>query len=280
MVGTTEISAEDFRMAVGRALGWNKILSNWFEISSQGEQFNFHGRGTGHGVGLCQAGSAAMAAQGRDATQILAQYFPGANVADESTGRAWQTVREQGFVLETLDPGDGSFAAQLTQALAEAESRSGLQPEAAIMVRAFPSTTAFRSATLAPGWVAAFTEGNWIATQPLATLAARRLLGPTLRHEFLHALVEGQAAPATPLWLREGLVEAWGGDTRAAGPAPSLNPDAVDHALAHPVTEYQSEAAHRAAGWYAQQMLDRYGRGQVVAWLHTGLAAKAVATPR
>ena len=72
-------------------------------------------------------------------------------------------------------------------------------------VRAFPSTSAFRHATLAPGWVAAFTEGNWIATQPLRTLAARQLLADTMRHEFLHALVEREAGPKRRSGCAKGL---------------------------------------------------------------------------
>ena len=271
------ISAEDFRLAVGRALGWNKILSTWFEIAPQGGHFLFHGRGSGHGVGLCQAGAAAMGAAGRDSAQILAQYFPGAIAADEATGREWQVFNAKGFVLETLDAADPAYLPQLTEALGEAENRSGIPPGQPVTVRAFRSTGAFRDATLAPGWVAAFTEGNWIAAQPLATLASRKLLVPTLRHEFLHALVEGQVAANTPLWLREGLVEAWGGDAHAAGQAPALKFDEVDRALGHAATEAESQAAHRAAGWYAQRLLDRYGRGQVLAWLQNGLPASAVA---
>ena len=32
LVGNTTISAEDFRLAVGRAMGWSHILSTWFEV--------------------------------------------------------------------------------------------------------------------------------------------------------------------------------------------------------------------------------------------------------
>jgi len=280
MIGSAEVSGEDFRLAVGRALGWNKILSTWFEVAGQGDQFLFHGRGSGHGVGLCQAGSAAMASLGRDSGQILAQYFPGATVADEATGLGWQTLRGQGFALESLHVADAAYLPQLNQALGEAEGRSGLQPAAPITVRAFSSTPAFRDATLAPGWVAAFTEGNWIATQPLPTLVARKLLVATLLHEFLHALVEGQAAPTTPLWLREGLVEAWSGDAHSTSPTPTLKPDEVDRALAHAAAEAQSQAAHRAAAWYAERLLDRYGRTQVLAWLHSGLPPTVLAAIR
>jgi hypothetical protein len=147
-------------------------------------------------------------------------------------------------------------------------------------VRAFRSTPAFRDATLAPGWVAAFTEnlaqGAWIGTQPLRTLAGRKLLVPILRHEFLHALVESQATAQAPLWLREGLVEAWSGDEKPAGPPPALKLDAIDRALAHATTEAQSAAAHRAAGWYATRLLERYGRPQVLGWLRSGVPAKAL----
>jgi stage II sporulation protein D len=277
LVDAKEISAEDFRLAVGRSLGWNKILSTWFEVSRQGDNFLFHGRGSGHGVGLCQAGAAAMAAAGRDSTQILAQYFPSAIAADEATGQPWQTLRGQSFALETLAPADAVYLSLLSQALAEAESRSGLQPTEPITVRAFRSTPAFRDATLAPGWVAAFTEGNWIGTQPLRTLTARRLLAAILRHEFVHALVESQAAADTPLWLREGLVEAWSSEARPAGPAPKLKLDEIDRALAQAANEAQSQAAHRAAGWYAARLLERFGHAQVLAWLRTGLPASAVA---
>jgi stage II sporulation protein D len=275
-VDSSEISAEEFRLAVGRALGWNKILSTWFEISRQGDRFFFHGRGSGHGVGLCQAGSAAMGAGGRDSAQILAQYFPGANAADEGTGLSWQRLSGEGFVLEILDSADGAFLPRLSQALAEAESRSGLQAAETITVRAFRSTPAFRDATLAPGWVAAFDEGNWIGTQPLRTLAGRRLLIPVLRHEFLHALVESRATASTPLWLREGLVEAWSSEVRANGTPPTLKIDEIDRALAHAADEAKSQAAHRAAGWYAARLLERFGRAQVVDWLRSGVPASAL----
>ena len=285
-VGATEIRAEDFRLAVGRAVGWGRILSNWYEVSRQdswqdrsakGAVFVFHGRGSGHGVGLCQAGAAAMAAQGRDAAQILTQYFPGAVAADEATGLAWQTLGGDGFALETLSASDAGFLPEMSHALSEAESRSGLRPGGALTVRAFATTEAFRQGTLAPGWVAAFTEGDWIGAQPLRTLAARKLLEPVLRHEFLHAVVEAQAGAGAPLWLHEGLVEVWGNASAGHGGRPELKLDEVDAALAHAASEAESEWAHRAAAWYAQRLLDRYGSAQVVKWLRNGLPSTALA---
>jgi stage II sporulation protein D len=276
-VDGTQIGAEDFRLAVGRAFGWGKILSNWYEVSRQGDLFLFHGRGSGHGVGLCQAGSAAMGVRGQGATQILAQYFPGSVTADEGTGRTWQSFHATGLVMETLAPADAAFLPELTQALNDARNRTGIQGPQIVTVRAFRSTTAFRDGTLAPGWVAAFTEGNWIATQPLSTLAARKMLFPVLRHEFMHALVESVAAPATPLWLREGFVESMGGGAIPAGPAPALKFADLDRALREATTEAESQAAHRAAGWYAWKLIARSGREQVLQWLRNGLPANALA---
>lgn len=281
MVGVTEVSAEDLRLAIGRTLGWGRILSTWFEVVPQGDQFLFHGRGSGHGVGLCQAGAAAMAGRGHDSGQIIEQYFPGAIAADETSGRTWQSLHGQGFSLETMTPADQATMPQLEQALAAAEARSSLHAAGPITVRSFASTAAFRDATLAPGWVAAFTEGEWIGTQPLSTLATRKLLVPTLQHEFLHALVEAQAAPNTPLWLREGLVETWANDgpmTRNA--APALKVDDADRALSHATTEAESASAHRAAGWLAQRALERYGKTRVIAWLRTGIPTGAVSALR
>jgi stage II sporulation protein D len=273
-----EIPAEDFQLAVGESLGWNRIPSTWFEVSRKGDTFAFHGRGWGHGVGLCQKGAAAMAAQGRTTREILAQYFPGAEAADESTGRAWQSFAGDGFVLESLDAGDAAFMPDLNRARGEASERSGLNAAAPFTVRAFASTPAFRQATLAPGWIAAFTEGDWIGTQPLRTLAARQLLADTMRHEFLHALVEREAGPRAPLWLREGLAEAWSEGLPAKTPSarPKLTIDAIDAALAHPASEDESEAAHGSAAWYAAQLLAHYGHAQTLDWLRSDVPAGVV----
>jgi stage II sporulation protein D len=279
-IDNAEISAEDFRLAVGESLGWNRIPSTWFEVSRQGDRFLFHGRGWGNGVGLCQKGAAAMAAEGHPAREILAQYFPGAAAADDSTGRAWQAFAGNGFILESLDAADAGFLPELNRARAEASQRSGLNAPAPFTVRAFASTPAFRKATLAPGWVAAFDENDWIGTQPLRTLASRRLLADTMRHEFLHALVEREAGPKAPLWLREGLVEVWGENGTAKTPQakPLLTLDGTEVVLANATSEAESQAAHRAAAWYAAQLLARYGRAQVLAWLRSDVPAGVLYT--
>jgi stage II sporulation protein D len=274
--GGTTISAEDFRLAVGRALGWNRVPSAWFEVSRSDGGFLFHGRGTGHGVGLCQAGAAAMAAQGMNAEAILPQYFPGAETRDEESGLRWQSFARAGYKLETLEDADRVYLPEIDRALAEARNRSGIEPTGIITVRTFRSTPKFRAATLAPGWVAAFTEGYWIGVQPIGTLAVRKMLAPVMRHEMLHALVESAAGTKTPLWLREGLVEAWSAETPSTAAAPKMSLDEVDRKLAHPAREIESEAAHQAARWYTERALTRYGCAQVMVWLRNGVPVQAV----
>ncbi len=71
------ISGWEFKLIVGRALGWNVLKSSRFNISRSGSQFVFRGGGFGHGLGLCQEGSHVMAQRGQSYRQILAHYFPG-----------------------------------------------------------------------------------------------------------------------------------------------------------------------------------------------------------
>ena len=44
-------------------------------------QLVVHGRGYGHGVGLCQYGAAGFAARGASYRAILERYYPGATLA-------------------------------------------------------------------------------------------------------------------------------------------------------------------------------------------------------
>jgi stage II sporulation protein D len=70
------IRAEDLRLAIDPA--GRKLRSTICQVSVIGPNFGFFsGRGFGHGVGMCQYGSEAMARSGSTGEQILAYYYPG-----------------------------------------------------------------------------------------------------------------------------------------------------------------------------------------------------------
>jgi len=74
--GSTKFNGNRFRMLIGRALGWNVVRSNAYSVRLDGELVVFEGRGSGHGVGLCQEGAKAAAKSGRGWREIIKFYFP------------------------------------------------------------------------------------------------------------------------------------------------------------------------------------------------------------
>lgn len=66
---------------------WSALFRLDLERDAQGrlQRVVAHGRGYGHGVGLCQEGAVAMARRGFTCGQILAHYYPGAVLAPAAT---------------------------------------------------------------------------------------------------------------------------------------------------------------------------------------------------
>jgi stage II sporulation protein D len=82
----------DFKLIVGRTLGWNMLKSSRFEVTRAGPNFVFRGEGFGHGLGLCQEGAHALARRrGASYLQILRHYFPGTRLG----GREASNLRRQ-----------------------------------------------------------------------------------------------------------------------------------------------------------------------------------------
>jgi stage II sporulation protein D len=74
--GITTINATDFR----KALGWSRLPSTNFHISSDGDSLVFEGKGYGHGVGLCQWCALQMARDGKNYKEILSFFYPGTTI--------------------------------------------------------------------------------------------------------------------------------------------------------------------------------------------------------
>jgi stage II sporulation protein D len=89
----------DFKIIVGRSLGWQMIKSSRFEVSRVGDDFIFRGGGFGHGLGLCQEGAHVAARRGMDYRQILNHYFPGTRLTRVSQVKSPQAILKR--LIET-----------------------------------------------------------------------------------------------------------------------------------------------------------------------------------
>jgi len=74
--GTHPLAAVELRQLIG----YDKLPSLFFDVERDGAAAVFHGRGSGHGVGLCQYGARQRALKGETYRQILARYYPGAEL--------------------------------------------------------------------------------------------------------------------------------------------------------------------------------------------------------
>jgi stage II sporulation protein D len=66
----------EFSSRIGRAFGWQSLKSLKVTATEVESTVTFTGTGLGHGVGLCQHGTRALAAKGWDAKKLLLRYFP------------------------------------------------------------------------------------------------------------------------------------------------------------------------------------------------------------
>ena len=69
-------------LAIRKALSGSCLKSSAFEIEWKGDECILHGKGWGHGVGLCQIGAAVMASKGYDCARILRHYYPGTEISE------------------------------------------------------------------------------------------------------------------------------------------------------------------------------------------------------
>jgi stage II sporulation protein D len=249
------ISAGSFRLAVGRALGWNTIRSDRYQVRSSGNRLLFAGTGQGHGVGLCQNGAEEMGLEGFGFRDILQFYYPGTSVSRLATGIAWKRLSSGEAVVFTTRPDrDGTILRMVGSEVSELQTRWHIPFRTTPEIYVYPDMNSFRNGTGEPGWVAAHTQGNRIEMQPVDVLSSRGLLQSTLRHELLHVLIESRARPGLPIWFREGLVENLAGEM-GAGPA----------------SRRASSDAHYAAGIKVSELIHRYGVDEVLGWVSSGL---------
>jgi len=76
----TARGGDDLADQLRQLLGYKRLPSLLFDVSMEGGEAVFRGRGSGHGVGLCQWGARGRAMRGGTYREILAHYYPGAEL--------------------------------------------------------------------------------------------------------------------------------------------------------------------------------------------------------
>ena len=80
IVGTKKTFTIGKELEIRRALSESHLYSSAFDVEKTSEGFILHGKGWGHGVGLCQIGAAVMGQQGYRYNEILLHYYRGAEI--------------------------------------------------------------------------------------------------------------------------------------------------------------------------------------------------------
>jgi stage II sporulation protein D len=270
--GGFALQAATLRRAIGHTLGWDLVRSDLYEVRDAGERFAFHGYGSGHGVGLCQAGAAAMGNAQKSYKEILSYYYPGTSVGLTAQGLDWHALAGARADLLTTQPNEHQPLLTVAERImTEAESQTNWAYTSRPQLKVYPSVGVFRDATGEPGWVAASTRGRIVRLQPPEVLRRVGTLESTLRHELFHLLVESHAKPGTALWLREGLVLALSEHGPAAfRPAAFADSGSLESALAHPRSRDEIERAYDAARSRVANLIAQYGKQTVLSWIERG----------
>ena len=81
IVGSEKTLVVGKELEIRRLLSESHLKSSAFDVTNDGEKIILHGKGWGHGVGLCQIGAAVMAVKGYDYKSILLHYYPGTDLS-------------------------------------------------------------------------------------------------------------------------------------------------------------------------------------------------------
>ena len=287
------ISGWEFKIIVGRALGWNLLKSSRFDVRRAGSDFVFSGSGFGHGLGLCQEGAHAMAARGATYREVLAKYFPGTTVSTQvsnwSSDVLWRGCPTT-LVTSGLQRPRRTLAGeqvrisfptsvdqrQVESLLSEVESHrrslnsrlsaAGLFTQLpAVEIYVNETTGDFVGRTGQPPWAAAASKGNRIELQPLNVLRRRNVLSTTMRHELVHVLLNAMRGPISR-WFAEGLAIHFAGEgpmVSSHTPRTTMTTEQIEQKLSGANSAAEMKVAYAAAYRAVQQLINAEGESNV-----------------
>ncbi len=229
------ITAHEFRMAVGRTLGWQLVRSTAFDVTKDGAVYRFDGVGYGHGVGLCVVGAGRRASRGETAATILKAYFrdlvvsPGAAVTltratpatvpaiaappavSPPVAPAALTATDIRLTLPAFEEHDRALVLGLVrQTRDDVAARALVAAPPVLSVSVHPTMDAFGHATGQPWWVTAATVGTAIDLAPISHLRQRGVLESTVRYEVAWAVITPHLTKA-PAWVKVGAAMMYAG---------------------------------------------------------------------
>ena len=289
----------DFKIIVGRVLGWNVLKSSRFDVVRSGSNYIFRGSGFGHGLGLCQEGAHVMAERGASSEKILEKYFPGTVVkkdlkkveskadvlpgtfsysdihpATATDSLRLLTISSENFrvaypadvdrriinqILNTLELTRNDYLRRISSA-----STAVNIPRLEIRLNA--STGDFTSRTGQPWWAAAATRGNQIDLQPVAILKQRGVLFTTLRHEMAHIMIDSVSNKRAPRWLEEGFALYLASEGQAISRyamKSRLTEAELEQRLQRPRTQEEMRTLYAEAYLMVAEMVRRQGESSV-----------------
>jgi SpoIID/LytB domain protein len=250
----------DFKLVVGRALGWNVLKSSRFRVERAGAAFVFRGGGFGHGLGLCQEGAHVMARRGLTYRQIIEKYFPGTTVAgtgkEDASSRASSLARPSAELAHSAharrQPLSDSSPLVSPLSLLSSPSQQGRLTLGSEHFRAtYPARVARREVEAVLGTLEAARRD----LERRLTLAHLPFAAPGSLEVIIHE--------TTPAFIAGTGLAGWAA-AASSGSRMELQPLALLRRRGVLATTLRHE--------YAHVVIEQLGRGRTERWLAEGLA--------
>jgi stage II sporulation protein D len=253
-VGGERWTGTQFRHAMAGQLGWSSVPSESFRASVRGGDIVLEGRGAGHGVGLCQTGMVARAAEGHSYRKILSAYLPGTHVGINPDGYAWHRLEASRVDVHTTMPeADAVIARAANRMVDYAERLTRRRLRERPQIRVYPSVPEFRVATGGADSRYYSTADGVLLVQPAGILRSTGSITQVTLRGLVRLIID-DAAESLPIrqrppeWFRDGL-------------ALHLAPGRLR-------TLEQQRDWERVA-----ELMSRWGREPVLEWITAGLPA-------